>query len=131
MTNAMCFHAGDPGASSSDVGGVLVPPEVVPSEKVRWFDQLPPAPAAYRLPAARQDCVQCDQPLVEVGGVGIYDAYCVLGILPSRRLMVRSDVAKRLVQASWLLPDRFGLTVLDGWRSVDEQQSLVAHYPLR
>ena len=128
MANSECVHAGDPGASSSEFNGLLVSPEVVPSEKVRWFDQLPPAPAAYGLPAVRQDCVQYDQPLVEVGGGGICDAYCVLGILPSRRMMVRSEVAKRLVRASRLLPDMFGLTVLDGWRSVDEQQSQVAHY---
>ncbi|MCY4271012.1 MAG: hypothetical protein OXF00_00010 [bacterium] len=57
--------------------------------------------------------------------IDVLDAYEVLGILPARRMMVRSDVAKRLLLAERLLPSGFGLVVLDAWRSPVEQQALV------
>ncbi len=105
-----------------------MPPEVVPDQRLGWCRHLPPMPAAYELPATRQSCVGSSQPLVEVREIDVLDAYEHLGILPARRMLVRSDVAKRLVLAERLLPSGFSLVVLDAWRSPDEQQALVRHY---
>ena len=103
-------------------------PEVVPDQRLGWCRHLLPMPAAFGLPAVRQRCAGSSQPLVEVRGIDVLDAYEHLGILGARRMLVRSDVAKRLLLAERLLPSGFSLVVLDAWRSPDEQQALVCHY---
>jgi len=103
-------------------------PEIVPMPRLGWCNHVPPLPAAYGLPESRQPCAGSEQPLVDVRDIDVLDAYEVLGILPARKMMVRSDVAKRLLLAERLLPAGFGLVVLDAWRSPDEQQALVCHY---
>ena len=82
-------------------------------------------PEAHGLPAARQGCVGSEQALVDVRDIDVLDAYEHLGILPARRMMVRSGVAKRLLLAERLLASGFSLVALDAWRSLDEQRALV------
>ena len=128
MTNNAVVKAIEPGTQPLTTGGLLMSPEIVPMNRLGWCERVPPLPAAFGLSAARQPCAGSEQPLVEVGDIDVLDAYEVLGILPARRMMVRSDVAKRLLLAERLLPSGFGLVVLDAWRSPIEQQALVGHY---
>ncbi len=109
----------------------MMSPEIVPKNRLGWCERVPPLPAAFGLPAARQPCAGSEQPLVEVRDIDVLDAYEILGILPARRMMVRSDVAKRLLLAERLLPSGFGLVVLDAWQSPVEQQALMGHYGQR
>ena len=95
--------------------------------RLGWCENVPPLPVVYGLPTARQPCVWSEQPLLDVRCIDVLDAYDVLGILPARRLMVRSDIAKRLLLAERISPSGFGLAVLDAWRSPEEQQALVCH----
>lgn len=108
-----------------------MPPEIVPMSRLGWCQHAPPQPAAFGLPAALQPRAGSEQPLVEVRDIDVLDAHEVLGILPSRRMMVRSDVAKRLLLAERLLPSGFRLVMLDAWRSPVEQQALAGHYGQR
>ncbi|MCY3910982.1 MAG: hypothetical protein OXF99_05680 [bacterium] len=128
MTNSAVVKAIEPGTQPLTAGGLLMPPEIVPMNRLGWCERVPPLPAAFGLPAARQPCAGSEQPLVEVRNIDVLDAYELLGILPARRMMVRSDVAKRVLLAERLLPSGFGLAVLDAWRSPIEQQALVGHY---
>lgn len=128
MTETAVVNAIEPSAQPLAVGGLLVSPEIVPMHKLEWCAHVPPMAVAFGLPDARQRCAGSEQPLVDVRDIDVLDAYEVLGILPSRRMMVRSDVAKRLLLAERLLPSGFGLVVLDAWRSLVEQQALVGHY---
>lgn len=55
----------------------------------------------------------------------LYDDFA----LPSRgALLLRGAVLKRLAIAAKSLPKPFGLVVLDGWRSLDFQSSLLSYY---
>ena len=128
MTSKAVVQKTEPGAQPLVVGGLLVSSEIVPMLKLEWCEHVPPMAVANGLPASRQPCAGSEQPLVDVRDIDVLDAYEVLGILPARRMMVRSDVAKRLLLAERLLPTGFGLVVLDAWRSSVEQQALVSHY---
>lgn len=128
MTKNAAINENKPATPPAATDGLLMSPEVVPGQRLGWCGHLPPMPAAHGLPAARQRCAGSSQPLVEVRGIDVLDAYEHLGILPARRMLVRSDVAKRLLLAERLLPSGFSLVVLDAWRSPDEQRALVRHY---
>ncbi|WP_420431929.1 M15 family metallopeptidase [Candidatus Poriferisocius sp.] len=128
MTKNAVVHDKKPATPPAAGGKLLMSPEVVPEQRLGWCRHLPPMPAAFGLPSVRQRCVGSSQPLVEVRGIDVLDAYEHLGILGARRMLVRSDVAKRLLLAERLLPSGFSLVVLDAWRSPDEQQALVCFY---
>ncbi|WP_419924015.1 M15 family metallopeptidase [Candidatus Poriferisocius sp.] len=128
MTKNPAIFENRPSAPPAAAGGLLMAPEAVPDQRLGWCRHLPPMPAAFGLPAVRQRCAGSSQPLVEVRGIDVLDAYEHLGILGARRMLVRSDVAKRLLLAERLLPSGFSLVVLDAWRSPDEQRALVCHY---
>ena len=100
-------------------------PHIVPLAEVPVGDALPaPAP----LPDARQPCAVSGEPLDPLSSVATLDAYSQLGILPPRPTRVRSGVIGRLATAEGLLPGGFSLIVLDGWRSLEEQQRLLDYY---
>lgn len=68
-------------------------------------------------------------PLVEIPGSlarqVVYDAFP----LPDRGpLRLRQGLVDRLIAADAALPPRYGIVVLDGWRSPRYQQELLAHY---
>lgn len=128
MTKNSAIHEGKPSAPPAAAGGLLMSPKVVPEQRLGWCRHLPPMPLAFGLPGERQRCVGSSQPLVEVRGIDVLDAYGHLGVLAARRMLVRSDVAERLLLAERLLPGGFSLVVLDAWRSPDEQQALVRFY---
>jgi D-alanyl-D-alanine dipeptidase len=67
-------------------------------------------------------------PLVEIVGVTVLDAYDALLILPKRVLRCRADVHDRIIEVERYLPNGFGLVVLDGWRDLTEQQMLREFY---
>lgn len=95
------------------------------------LDALPegtPQPTAPTLPKYRRPSSGSDEALVEVTGITVLDAYAKLGILEGRSILVRSGVLDKLLIANSLLPDRFELVVLDGWRSSNVQQKLIEHY---
>lgn len=95
---------------------------------------LPPVPDMGSVPSGRAPCVDCGEPLVNIGRVGgrvaVLDAYGRLGILPGRTLRCRAGLAERLSRASAGLPERFGLVILDGTRTEGEQRALLEHYSL-
>ena len=70
------------------------------------------------------------EPLVSLAewGVPTLDAYAELGILPPRDLKVRNHVCARLQSARSVLPEGFDVIVLDGYRTLAEQQALIDHY---
>lgn len=88
----------------------------------------PPLQAGPHLSSTRVPYDHVDDPLVEVTGVATLDAYAALGILPPRAARVRADVHDRLIAADAALPHRFHLVVLDAWRTIDEQITLIEHY---
>lgn len=112
----------------SKQGRLLKSPDSVSEQLLKWCRSLPAVRAGHDLPASRQPCERSPQPLVDVSGVDVLDAYEHLGILPARRLVLRSGVARRLSLAEKMLPNGLSLVVLDAWRSPDEQQALVDHY---
>jgi D-alanyl-D-alanine dipeptidase len=83
----------------------------------------PQEPPAFRHPSA-----DTGEPLTAVTAVDTFDAYGALNILPPRTLRVRASVEQRLADAQALLPKGFQLIVLDGWRSLAEQATLIEHY---
>lgn len=85
-------------------------------------------PEPLSLPIAPPPCEDIDEPLVPITQVPTLDAYARLGILPPRTLQVRAEVADRIHRVHTSLPDDFGLLVLDGWRSLDEQRALIDYY---
>jgi D-alanyl-D-alanine dipeptidase len=89
--------------------------------------QLPPAGL---VPSTRRPADSPLDPLVNVTGLRIVDAYSLLGVLPSRQFRIRSTVLERLHKAGDLLPDGFELVVLDAWRSLEDQRQLLDHYSL-
>lgn len=54
--------------------------------------------------------------------------YDDLPLPPRPAPALRREVVTRLVAVDRALPDGFALTVLDGWRSPEVQQALLAHY---
>ena len=80
------------------------------------------------MPDVRQPCVDCCEPLEALTSIATMDAYGELGILPSRHPRVRVGLMERLIEADGMLPDGFGLLVLDGWRSLQHQQHLLDYY---
>ena len=103
----------------------LCDPYVVPLAKVPIGDALPDTAP---LPSARQPCVISGEPLDLLTAVATLDAYSELGVLPPRPARARSGVIGRLATAEDLLPGGFSLIVLDGWRSLEEQQRLLDYY---
>lgn len=85
-----------------------------------------PAPCA--LPEARRSVADLAEPLVEVSGISVLDAYAILGVAEPRPLRVRSGVQARLLEADHSLPPGFTLVLLDGWRSAEMQRLLIHHY---
>ena len=80
-------------------------------------------------PNTRQRCVPSGEGLVALGdAIPTLDAYSVLKILPERSLRVRVGVKKALVVVRRALPEPFDLIVLDGYRTLFEQQQLVDFY---
>ncbi len=66
-------------------------------------------------------------PLVPVDGPRVVGqaVYAASGWEASHpQVMVRSQVRDRLIQGAVLLPDRFGLSIADGWRPLELQQAL-------
>ena len=104
---------------------LLSDPHVVPLSKIPVGRALP---SVAFLPDSRSPCVASDEPLQLLSSVASLDAYSELGILPPRPPRVRTGIADRLKTAKEMLPDEFNLIVLDGWRSLVDQQRLVDHY---
>ena len=81
-------------------------------------------------PTTRGRTRALDEPLVDAAacpGVNWLDAYATLGILPPRRPLLRASAAGRLAAAAVALPEGFTLVLLDAWRTIAEQQTLVNH----
>lgn len=87
-----------------------------------------PLGVAAEVPATRGDCLGIDEPIEELNGFAVLDAYATLGILPVRKLRLRRSVVDRLREAERGLPRGFALVVLDAWRSIAEQTRLVDYY---
>jgi D-alanyl-D-alanine dipeptidase len=87
-----------------------------------------PLPPEVDLPRRRIATDNSGDPLVEVTGLAVLDAYLTLGILEGRRMLVRSGVHERLVAANRRLPEGFTLILLDGWRSAATQRHLIEYY---
>ena len=104
---------------------LLTDPDIVSLSQVPVGDGLP---AVASLPDIRQPCVASGEPLQPVSSLAALDAYCELGILPPRAPRLRIGVIGRLATADEMLPDEFGLVVLDGWRSLADQQCLLGYY---
>ena len=67
--------------------------------------------------------------LVEVTSLPCLAAYHSVGWTgTSPTTWLRTEVARRLDEVAKLLPDRFGLAIYDGWRSIDTIRALYAHY---
>jgi zinc D-Ala-D-Ala dipeptidase len=98
----------------------LVPAAAVPAGS--------PLASVVSPPTARQPCLGLDEPFALVDAVEVTDAYAALGILPPRPARVRREVHTRLGHAGALLPDGFGLVVLDATRTTEEQRVLLDHY---
>ena len=113
--------------AAGDVDRLLTRP-IMPLGSLSWCLELPPVLPGHDLPALRQPCAESPEPLVKVVDPPVLDAYRILGILPQRRMMLRAEVAARLLDAHKALPEPLGLVVLDAWRTVAEQAALVAHY---
>lgn len=103
-----------------------VPEAAIPEALAEGLPVVPARPD----PVGRCRCVGSFEPLVAISGprIAVLDAYAALGILPPRVVRCRSGVMARLARAGARLPDGFGFVVLDAWRSLDEQQALLAHY---
>ena len=82
------------------------------------------------IPTGRQPINPTNDPLVSLGEwrIPTLDAYAEMEVLPPRVLKARSQVAVRLQVARKSLPKGFDLVVLDGYRTLAEQQALVDHY---
>lgn len=100
----------------------------IPPELVAPVEAGPQLPGVVRIPTVRQSCKSSMEPLVAIRGIPVLDSYSVLGILPARTQRLRLGALERLLQARSLLTPPFGLVVLDGWRSLGEQVSLLEHY---
>ena len=100
-------------------------PDIVPLANVPVGDALP---TVASMPDKRQPCVASDEPLQVLYSLSTLDAYGELGILPSRSPRLRTGVVGRLMDAEELLPNEFGLIVLDGWRALADQQRLLEYY---
>ena len=85
--------------------------------------------AVSQPPKTRQRCVPSSEGLVTLGdAIPALDAYSVLKILPEHSLRVRSGAKSALFIARHALPEPFDLIVLDGYRTLSEQQQLVDYY---
>ena len=104
---------------------LLNDPQVVPLSKLPIGDALPEVGS---LPEQEQPCVDSGETVLPVHSVAALDAYCELGILPARLPRARTGLLARLMDADELLPDGFGLIVLDGWRSLEDQRRLLDYY---
>ena len=107
---------------------LLIDPANVPSE---IFGGLPPVTA----PAVGNEALpvggRSAEPLELIDGdpvIAYLDAYARWGLLPPRPGRLRTGALKRLRQAASSLPDRFGLVVLDSWRSLADQRALNEFY---
>jgi D-alanyl-D-alanine dipeptidase len=101
---------------------------VPPAELDSMAREGVPLPEEVAMPSGRARSVVRNDPLVEVTGLATLDAYEALGIFSARRAYLRAPLLARLVEAERHLPKGLGFVVLDGWRSLDEQQALVDHY---
>ena len=104
---------------------LLKPVEAWMTEKLQ--PQLP-LPDVGPFPTLLQPCSDAGEPLIRVEPIPFIDAYAELDILERRFLRVRLGVRERLIAANVTLPDGFSLVLLDGWRSMAEQQRLVDYY---
>lgn len=95
---------------------------------VEEVPEQPPLPPVQGVPDRRQHCVGVEEDLVPVKDLRFLDAYAELGILPARRLLLRSSVVERLQGARRRLSAPFDLLILDGYRTIAEQQRLLLHY---
>lgn len=107
---------------------LLDDPQIVPLSRLPIGSELP---SVASMPDRRQPLVSSGEPLKVLSSVPTFDAYKELDILPTRLARVRAGLADRLVAAKETLPDDFGLIVLDGWRSLGDQQRLLDHYGSR
>jgi len=113
--------------SSPELSPVLLSPP--PPEISSLLDEGPPLLPDVALPAGPVPLDPLDEPLVAVAGLPVLDAYCRLGVTSDPRPpRVRVSVLARLLRANALLPPRFSIVVLDGWRSRSFQARLVRHY---
>lgn len=84
------------------------------------------------IPPTRRQLINdpVSDPLVSLADWDIpnLDAYAELDILPPRILKARGQVGIRLLAVRNSLPDGFDLVVLDGYRTLAEQQALIDHY---
>ena len=80
-------------------------------------------------PNTRQRCVPSGEGLVALGdAIPTLDAYGVMKMLPERTPRVRVGVKKALAVARRKILEPFDLIVLDGYRTLAEQQQLVDSY---
>lgn len=80
------------------------------------------------IPDRRQPSRAVGEVPVEVTQLPTLDAYDALGVLPARPVALRPQVTERLLRAADALPAGFGLVLLDGHRTIGEQQALLDHY---
>ncbi|MGD0692704.1 MAG: M15 family metallopeptidase [Acidimicrobiales bacterium] len=100
----------------------------LPSSLLSLLPEGTPLAPSINLPAERHEVIESNEPLVEVVDVSTFDAYATMGILPPRRTLVRRGVADRLRRIAKSLPADFGIVILDGWRSSDDQKALIDYY---
>ena len=95
-------------------------------------EHIPPTYPLAPMPdpsTLRQPCEDNGEPLVDLEGfIPTFNAYAALQILRPRPIKVRAGVARRLHDVCAELPEPFGLVILDGWRTIAEQNQLRAHY---
>lgn len=94
-------------------------------------DDLPalPRPVTYD-EAACKPVGYCDEPLVEIPpDLSCHHVYCQLGSeLCPPAIYLREGVVERLYAAQKMLPEGFSIVCLDGWRTVEFQNELLALY---
>lgn len=120
--------------TGSSSGSWLVVPGLTAAERDALGPYEVPLPTPATDEATRAVVLREDgDPLVPVrDSLGFLPVYESMGLRPEGDVpLLRSDVVRRLGVAGSLLPDGFGLVVLDGWRSTGVQQALLDFYQRR